>query len=420
MSFKKYVVWHQRPTDRYEMSEIKRVLFLSEACILDPNSGAAIEMLGWLNILQAHGYECYSTTLSIFDGQEEFPLQQEIFPTVNMGENIGKRIRTFLNNVEHNVFYGGSTVGPKIPVDQINGFVRSAAEDIRRIQPDVVLGYGGTNLVPLRRLAKSLGAKTIFNLHNASYGIEKRGSFEEIDKIITPSHALKELYEERFGFDMIDVVHNRVRRVLDKKSLRNSYLLERRRKGFVTMINPSVLKGGALFLQIANQAKPRLPETMFLAVESRGDQTMIENQVNGANQLSNIWWVQRQRNIKALYDRVSVLLVPSIYFEAAGRVIAEAQLAGIPVLATNNGGIPETLNGAGYLFDIPKSLTENVYSVPTPEEVTEWVDQLHTLMTDDKAYTTACKAALKAADSAFSEDKVDAEIVGAIESVLSD
>ncbi|MEZ5676402.1 MAG: glycosyltransferase [Thalassovita sp.] len=58
-------------------------------------------------------------------------------------------------------------------------------------------------------------------------------------------------------------------------------------------------------------------------------------------------WVQRQTNIRAVLARTAVLMVPSIYFEAAGRVIAEAMLAGIPVLATRNGSIPEQLNGGG-------------------------------------------------------------------------
>lgn len=400
------------------MTKMKKILFLSEACLLDPNSGAAIEMLGWLNILQGNGYECFSSTLSIFDGVEEFPIQEEIFPTLDMSQNVGKRIKTFINNVEHNIYYGGSTVGPKLSAERISGFVKSAAEDIRRIKPDVVLGYGSPNLVPLRKLAKSLGAKTVFNLHNASYGPDKRKSFDEVDHIITPSHALKELYEERFGFNNVSVVHNRVRRVVDKKILKNAYLLERRAKGFVTMINPSVMKGGAIFLQIANVSRPRLPETLFLAVESRGDQHELERQVNGAKQINNLWWVQRQKNIKALYERVSVLVVPSIYFEAAGRVIAEAQLAGIPVIATNNGGIPEIMNGGGRLFDIPESVHQNAFTVPKPEELKEWVDHLERLLTDDKFYTASCKAALKAAEK-FSEATIDQEIIGSIENILT-
>jgi glycosyltransferase involved in cell wall biosynthesis len=394
----------------------KKVLFLSEACVLDPNSGAAIEMLGWLNILAGNGYQCFSSCLSIFDGEMEFPIQEDIFPDVVLSENVGNRIRTFVNNVEHNVFYAGSSVGSKISREKIDAFIKSAAEDIQRIKPDVVLGYGGPNLVALRRLAKKLGAKTAFNLHNASYEKEKQNSFGEIDKIFTPSGALKNLYEDRFGFKNISVVHNRVRRFIPKSTLKNQYLLERRKKGFVTIINPSILKGCAIFLQIANQSKVESPKTVFLAVESRADQSSIEGSIKGASRLNNIWWVQRQKNMQQLYERVSVLLVPSIYFEAAGRVIIEAQMAGIPVLATDNGGIPETLNGAGSLFPIPESILANAYSVPKGPEVKEWVNKIVKLMDNDKYYVASCKAALKASGK-FDEENVDREIIDAVDSL---
>jgi len=45
------------------------------------------------------------------------------------------------------------------------------------------------------------------------------------------------------------------------------------------------------------------------------------------------------------YQRASVLLVPSIWFEPAGLVIYQAQVAGLPVIASDSGGIPELLAG---------------------------------------------------------------------------
>jgi glycosyltransferase involved in cell wall biosynthesis len=394
-----------------------KILFLSEACILDPNSGAAIEMLGWLNILAGHGYDVYSSCLSIFDGDEEFPIQTEIFPDVDLSRNIGNRIRTFLNEVEHNVFYAGTSVGPRVSREKIDAFIKSAAEDINRIKPDIVLGYGGPNLVGLRKLAKSHGAKTIFNLHNASYGVDKQGSFDAIDIIVTPSHALKDLYEDRFGFSNIHVVSNRVRRILPKSSLKRKFLLDRREKGFATIVNPTILKGGAIFLQIANQCAQPLPNLTFLAVESRGSRKAIEEDIKGANRLNNIWWVQRQKNIKNLFERVSILLVPSVYFEAAGRVVVEAQMAGIPVLATNNGGLPETLNGAGKLFPIPESVMKDFQTVPTANEVKAWVEELMKLSTDSEYYLKKCKQAVRAAEK-YDEENVDRSILNCIEMLL--
>lgn len=44
------------------------------------------------------------------------------------------------------------------------------------------------------------------------------------------------------------------------------------------------------------------------------------------------------------YCEADVLLVPSIWDEAFGRVSIEAQILGIPVIVSNKGGLPETVN----------------------------------------------------------------------------
>ncbi|MEO7052455.1 MAG: glycosyltransferase, partial [Rhodanobacter sp.] len=52
-------------------------------------------------------------------------------------------------------------------------------------------------------------------------------------------------------------------------------------------------------------------------------------------------WVN---NVHPYYSAMSVLAFPSITPETFGRASVEAQAAGIPVLASNVGGLPETLN----------------------------------------------------------------------------
>lgn len=392
----------------------KTVLYLSDMCILDPNSGAAIEMHGWLNILQSNGYTCFSHTCSLFDGNDEFPIQSEIFPDIDLAHAEGKIVKTKLNGVEHKVFYAGTSIGASISAEMLRGFVASAAETIRSIKPDVVFGYGSAFLGPLRKLAKDLKAKTIFNLHNSSYDKSKENCFFEVDKVITPSHALKSFYDNKLNLKDISVVKNRVHRHVPRDCLTADYFEAKRNKKFVTLINPTISKGGTIFLQIANQFQNRFPDVTFLGVESRGRQEELESYVNGSKNITNIWWIQRQKNMRSLYERTSVLLVPSVSFEAAGRVIIEAQMAGIPVLGTDCGGIPETLNGGGNVFPIPKSIIENIGAVPSPEEVSDWVIYLEKLFFDKEFYAAACQKAIVAAES-FAEKIVDKEIIDVIE-----
>jgi glycosyltransferase involved in cell wall biosynthesis len=48
--------------------------------------------------------------------------------------------------------------------------------------------------------------------------------------------------------------------------------------------------------------------------------------------------------MRAFYGSLQLLVVPSLWFEAWGRVVTEAQLNGIPVLGTDRGGLPEVLS----------------------------------------------------------------------------
>ncbi len=79
-------------------------------------------------------------------------------------------------------------------------------------------------------------------------------------------------------------------------------------------------------------------------------------------------------------------------------MIAEAQLGGIPVLASSHAGIPEQLNGGGFQFDIPHRCRADYAAVPTEAEVRPWLDTLRWLIDDEVAYRDASARALAAAE----------------------
>jgi len=76
-----------------------------------------------------------------------------------------------------------------------------------------------------------------------------------------------------------------------------------------------------------------------------------------------------------------LLLMPS-FMENAGLVAMEAMLNGIPVLASNRGGLPETVGDGGILFDIPARYTPETRDIPTAEEVEPWVEAIIRLCDD--------------------------------------
>ena len=100
--------------------------------------------------------------------------------------------------------------------------------------------------------------------------------------------------------------------------------------GFITMINPHRVKGLETFLEVARC----LPHERFLLVESwtLQPEALAALQQRLAN-LPNVTLWRRVPDAADIYRNTRLMLVPSVWEEAFGRVAIEAQSCGIPVIA---------------------------------------------------------------------------------------
>ena len=69
----------------------------------------------------------------------------------------------------------------------------------------------------------------------------------------------------------------------------------------------------------------------------------------------NLEYLGHLNDMRRFYEKIDLLLVPSIVEESFSRVIMEAATNGIPVIANKVGGIPEALGDSGILMDIDLS-----------------------------------------------------------------
>jgi glycosyltransferase involved in cell wall biosynthesis len=188
------------------------------------------------------------------------------------------------------------------------------------------------------------------------------------------------------------------------------------RHGFVTLLNPAPEKGGLLGLALARAAAREAPDLGFLFVESRWTRAAWAR--HGARTgLSNVWWLPVQRDVRPIYRRTAILLFPSVWFEPSGRSVAEAMLAGVPVIASDRGGLPEQLGGGGSVLPVPDMPERGGRLRIDPETVAAWLGEISRLRADPATYAAARERAL-AASARFDPARRGDEIAARFRAML--
>lgn len=135
----------------------------------------------------------------------------------------------------------------------------------------------------------------------------------------------------------------------------------------VLFVNPAPIKGVELMFTLAALC----PDLPFLVVESWNlDPTWQRHCRQRAQALGNIDWLAPTDDMRAVYAQARMLLMPSVWEESFGRTVVEAQLNGLPVLASNRGALPEVVGAGGLTLD-PHA------------DVRQWVDALRRLYRDE-------------------------------------
>lgn len=129
---------------------------------------------------------------------------------------------------------------------------------------------------------------------------------------------------------------------------RADYSVAKTSDDYITVINPVPAKGGELLETIVGE----LPGERFLFVD--GWELEVHDPYwqrfrERMRAFTNVTIIPRTPDIRTVFSKTKLLLVPSQWDEAFGRVVWEAQCSGIPSIVSAIGGLQEPLGEGGEL-----------------------------------------------------------------------
>lgn len=375
-----------------------KILWYSLPSLLDSSSGAAIRCKLMLEKLTEQDIEVVVLNAAITDDVQGMStlnaIKEQLQPSVEVG---GQKCFYHVNIGKLTYFVHASK---SCEVDDFTNAEQSQiflmfAHLLEQFQPDLLMTYSADIFSSaIRSEAKARGISVVYALCNGSH---MSFGFNDCDMVFTTSKATSDLYAQQTG---VKVEH--VGNFIEASQVVAP--IEVRDPKYITLINPSPSKGLAIFIKLVLSYHHKHPEQRFLIVKSRSkyEQNLCAlHYADGTplvdakrhNPVPMIDVAEHTQNIANVYALTKVLVAPSLWHESWGRVVTEANFNGIPVLATDNGGLYEAMgNGlGGKCLPIPLSCQNDYWCLPTDEEIAPYVEALEHLVNTD--YSQACAQA---------------------------
>lgn len=277
----------------------------------------------------------------------------------------------------------GSMDARKAPArDETHGYpVIRAADPLAALplvcaayNPTLIFVQSGYRLVPMVLAALETGVPTSVYLHNVEN--------HRLDGILAPDPRLLYFANSDFTAARWNALFGIRCHVLPPVVLPDRYMAKETGQS-VLFVNPVPEKGIERVAELA-ALNPDIP---FLIAESWniGDdwRAWLDQRFG---HMKNVTWRKATSDTRELFAEARILLMPSVWEEAYGRVATEAQINGLPVLASNRGALPDTVGAGGKVLDIHAS----------PEV---WTQALRSLYFDRQVWNRSSDASRKNANA---------------------
>jgi len=381
----------------------------------EPSSGAARSMRTICEFLASEGWRVHVLGNTATEGATRLDAGTWLHacglePELGPGPQGSRTLRFQDRGVHYVLLDVGSVNVSDAPQRPGDAFDQLFEELFAALRPDIFLTYGGWIAeLDRRRRAREAGSRVVFAIHNEVYMVP--AAFTHVDATLSPSPFLSDRYRSTLGVETTP---------LPPPIAAEEVTAPFREPTFVTFINPQPNKGVFAFVRIAEEVSRRHSEIPFLVVESRctGDMVAAAALAGGFNlrRHHNIGLAEPVPDPRRIYAVTRVLLAPSLV-EASGRVAAEALLNGIPVIASDRGGLADTLHGGGFILPLPPDLTPETWLPPLADALQPWVDLTIRLMTDETFYRESVDRAYQAG-RAYEQQALVSEYCRFFEDVL--
>ena len=136
------------------------------------------------------------------------------------------------------------------------------------------------------------------------------------------------------------------------------------------------------FARIADELGRKRPDIPLLVVEGRGTEATLTGCGLDLRAWGTAHLMAAPDDPRKVWEVTRIGVLPTLDLQGGSRVAVEALLNGVPVVASDRGGLPESLGGAGVILPLPERLTPATRLLPTAEEVTPWVEAIVRLWDD--------------------------------------
>jgi glycosyltransferase involved in cell wall biosynthesis len=347
-----------------------RILLTSNASYAPPRGGSTRSNLAWLHRLIARGHECRVVSAAMGGDRES--------------EAGGIQIRSV----------------KALPLRS-----RIVEEEIRSYRPDFVfVSSEDVSHILLRTSARIASGRIVYLAHTPQFfpfGPESWNPDPIAAKLLRTSAGIVVIgqhmaayVEEHLGIGPA-VIHPPIYGEPPYRSFGNFDC------GQILMVNPCQVKGISIFLELAR----RFPELSFAALDGWGT-TSADRQAIADG--PNVRLLGSVPGIDDVLADTRVLLMPSLWYEGFGLIAMEAMLRGIPVIASDSGGLEEAKQGTGLVVPvqrITRYLAEfDEVHMPKPviaaQDLSGWIAALQSL-TEDREFYRAESASGRAAALGF-------------------